>query len=116
MDTHTLLVLYFDFYGLLLTEKQQHIFKMYFEDDLSLAEIGDEVEVTRQAIHDILQRSEKQLLNYENKLGLVAKFLRQREKIATAYELLRDKAKVGNVDKATLILQEAILEETDIQE
>lgn len=116
MDTHTLLVLYFDFYGLLLTEKQQHIFKMYYEDDLSLAEIGGEVGVTRQAVHDILQRSEKQLLNYENKLGLVHKFLRQREKIASAYELLKDNDQDGNVSKATIILKEAILEETGFDE
>ena len=51
----------FDAYGCLLTEKQQKCLELYFCDDLSLAEIADELEVSRQAIHDLIKRVEHTL-------------------------------------------------------
>ena len=55
----------FDAYGCLLTEKQQKCLELYFCDDLSLAEIADELEVSRQAIHDLIKRVEHTLERYE---------------------------------------------------
>ena len=60
----------FDAYGCLLTEKQQKCLELYFCDDLSLAEIADELEVSRQAIHDLIKRVEHTLERYESKLAL----------------------------------------------
>lgn len=111
LDIRAILNLYFDFYGLLLTEKQQQIFKLYYEDDLSLAEIAAETQVTRQAVHDILQRAEKQLQHYETKLSLVKKFLEQKEKITQAYELLQNSNNTENIEKACDILKSVILTE-----
>ena len=51
----------FDMYGGLLTEKQQQCLKYYFYDDLSLTEIGEELGVSRQAVHDLLKRVEQTL-------------------------------------------------------
>ena len=117
MNTRTLLNIYYDFYGQLLTQKQQHIFKLYFEDDLSLAEIAQEIEVTRQAVHDILQRAEKQLHHYEDKLLLVEKYLFQKEKITQAYELLKQAGNPDNIEKARQILNSVIIaEETGLEE
>lgn len=111
MEQRTVLNLYFDFYGSLLTNKQQQIFKLYFEDDLSLAEIAEETQVTRQAVHDNLQRSEKQLLYFEKQLALAEKFLKQKNDIMQAYALLKNNSKSENIEKACLILQQVLLEE-----
>lgn len=69
---HTLL---FDFYGELLTEKQKNIYERYYHDDLSLAEISDEVGISRQGVHDALKKCDKQLHKFEDKLGLVERFI-----------------------------------------
>lgn len=82
----------FDVYGGLLTEKQQKCMELYFCDDLSLAEIADELEVSRQAIHDLIKRVEHTLERYESKLALVAgaendkKLLRQAISVLSAYQ------------------------------
>lgn len=75
------LSLLYDFYGQLLTEKQQRVFELYYNDDLSLGEIAENLNITRQAVYDNLRRAEKLLYNYEEKLKLVDKFLNQQEKI-----------------------------------
>ncbi len=63
--------LYFDFYGEFLTEKQAKVFQLYYNDDLSLAEIAAEYDISRQGVQDILQRARKKLKDMESKLGLV---------------------------------------------
>ena len=88
MDKIGRLALLFDFYGQLLTAKQQEIIGFYYEQNLSLGEIAKELGVSRQAVHDIIRRGEKLLENYEQKLGLVAKFLNERSKLKEASRLL----------------------------
>lgn len=65
----------YDFYGPLLTEKQREIMHLYFEDDYSLSEIGDNMNISRQAVHDTIKKSEKSLHEYEEKLALVKRYL-----------------------------------------
>lgn len=69
------LTLLFDFYGELLTEKQKYIFEMYHLNDLSLAEIAEELGISRQAVRDQLKRTEKALNGYEDKLNLLERFM-----------------------------------------
>ena len=66
------LPLYYDYYGKFLTEKQARFFTMYYNEDLSLAEIAREEGITRQGVRDVLERSRKKLYDIESKLGLVA--------------------------------------------
>ena len=63
-----------DFYGPLLTEKQQTFVDLYFNENLSLSEIAQEFGVTKQAVSDGLKKSEKALRRYEEKLGLVKRW------------------------------------------
>lgn len=72
----------YDFYGALLTAKQQRCLEMHYLSDDSLAEIAEEFQVSRQAVHDILRRGEQLLAEYEAKLGLVARRQRERETLA----------------------------------
>ena len=60
----------FDYYGCLLTEKQQEYFTSYYFDDMSLAEIADVYNVSRNAVHDQLKKIYSLLDYYEEKLQL----------------------------------------------
>lgn len=61
----------FDLYGGLLTHRQREMVELYYFDNLSLAEIAEELGVSRQAIHDNLRRAEEQLEAYETTLQLL---------------------------------------------
>lgn len=76
--TNTISLL-FDFYGPLLTTRQSFVLSMYHGENLSLGEIADELQTSRQAVHDLLRRSERLLFKYEQKLGLVQKFQDDRQ-------------------------------------
>lgn len=73
MEERIILSMLMDYYGGLLTDKQRDIMNLYFNDDLSLAEISQLTKTSRQAIHDIIKRCQKQLYEYENVLGLLNK-------------------------------------------
>ena len=73
--------LLFDFYGKLLTKRQREVMELYYEENLTLAEIADEFEISRQGVHDALKNAEKALKGYEEKLGLVEKLQRSRQAI-----------------------------------
>ena len=70
-----------DFYGPLLTEKQRNVWDLHYQQDLSLAEIAEVEHISRQAIHDLIKRTERILAEYEEKLGLVQRFWAEREKL-----------------------------------
>lgn len=65
----------YDFYGRLLSEKQRMYFELYHEDNYSLAEIGAEYQISRQGVYDVVKKAEKALYDFEEKLGLVRKFM-----------------------------------------
>ena len=60
-----------DFYGCLLTEHQLSVLNDYFVEDLSMNEIADEMNISKAAVSDIINRSVKQLESYEAKLNLI---------------------------------------------
>lgn len=65
--------LLYDYYGSLLTEKQQSFFDLYYNQDYSLAEIAELSGISRQGVHDAIARAERQLRELEDKTGAVAR-------------------------------------------
>ena len=63
-----------DFYGELLSQKQRLAIEGYYNEDCSLAELAQEMGITRQAVRDIIKRTEQSLLQMEEKLGLYSRF------------------------------------------
>ena len=80
----------FDFYGNLLTDKQQNYFSMYYLQDFSLKEIAEQFKVSRQSVHDILKRTEQVLNDYEEKLGLLKNFTEEEDLVLEIYDKLKD--------------------------
>ena len=64
----------YDFYGELLTENQQEVIELYYNEDLSLAEIAAHSNISRQGVRDSIKRAEGQLLRFEQQLGLARRF------------------------------------------
>lgn len=73
MEKRQYYVVLYDFYGNLLNEKQQQYFEYYYFDNLSLQEISEELNVSRNAIHKSLKIIEDKLEFYEDKLKLYQK-------------------------------------------
>lgn len=82
------LILLFDYYGDLLTERQKLCFDMHYNQDLSLGEIAQELSISRQAVYDNLSRTEALLKNMEEKTGCVSRDMQLRK----AMELISDRA------------------------
>jgi uncharacterized protein len=79
-----------DFYGPLLTEKQRNVWDLHYEQDLSLVEIAELEKISRQAVYDLLKRTEKILQEYEEKLGLVRRFRVEQDKLTEVKKSLRE--------------------------
>ena len=67
------LALLYDYYGAFLTDKQADIFDLFYNEDLSLSEIGEHLGITRQGVRDSLKRGEEILTGMEEKIGMVRK-------------------------------------------
>lgn len=79
MDEKIIERLRFDFYGELLSEKQKTILDYYYNDDFSLAEISEIIGITRQGVFDAYKRANHLMMEYEEKLGLLKRYLKDQE-------------------------------------
>ncbi|MEG0779348.1 MAG: YlxM family DNA-binding protein [Oscillospiraceae bacterium] len=68
----------FDFYGELLTDRQKEFYDLYYNEDLSLAEIAENEGISRQGVRDVIVRAEGIMTEVEDKTGLVKRFLQMR--------------------------------------
>lgn len=80
------MTLLLDYYGDLLTERQKQCFDMRYNQDLSLSEIAQELQVSRQGVHDNLSRAEAVLRNMEEKTGCVHRSLQCRQAVRRIME------------------------------
>ncbi len=80
----------YDWYGALLTERQRRIVEMRYFEDLSLAEIGETLGISRQAVNDTVRRTELQLQEYEEKLGLLLRYRERQRALDLVEKQLRD--------------------------
>lgn len=98
----------FDLYGALLTARQQDCIRMHYLEDLSLAEIADEFGVSRQAVHDILNRAEQTLVRYEEKLHLLERRNREQEVLRKVLLLLEELSTTYKREPQLFTAQDAI--------
>jgi len=73
-----------DFYGGILNDRQREVLTLYYDDDLSLAEIAEITNISRQGVHDLIKRGEVKLTDAENALGLAERFENIKE---TVYQI-----------------------------
>ena len=99
LDELVNLSMLYDFYGDLFTEHKKHVFEDYVLNDLSLSEIADEFNISRQGVHDIVKRCTQELKDYEDRLSLVKKFSSIKHKLTIMKELCIDIEETRNVDK-----------------
>ena len=102
------MTLLFDYYGELLTERQRMCFDLRHNQDLSLAEIAQELNISRQGVHDNLSRAEALLLDMEEKTGCVRRDLQCRK---AARSIIRAAEQLAeNCDEKVSHLARQILE------
>ena len=79
MEERMTISLLLDFYGPLLTERQRECYALHHEDDMSLGEIAEEMHISRQAVHDNIERAKASMEGYEQKLHLIEQYLLRRK-------------------------------------
>ena len=97
------------FYGGMLTDNQRRILSLHCEEDLSLAEIAEEVGISRQAAHDTLTRASSKLTEMESALGVAERFRRMESGLEDALSFLQKK----DYPRAERILKELLSIETE---
>lgn len=103
--------LLFDFYGELLTDRQKELYQLYHLDDLSLGEISEQMAISRQGVYDAIKRCDAQLAKYEEKLQLVHRFIRNKQRTEQIYELitaLQDKHSMKELAEIELLTKAII--------
>ena len=84
------MALLFDFYGDLLTERQKEFYDLYYNEDLSLAEIAENYGISRQGVRDVIVRAEAAMTEIEDKTHIIRRF-KQTQKEVAALEAAADR-------------------------
>lgn len=104
------IVLLYDYYGDLLTDRQRECFEMRYNQDMSLSEIAEEMGISRQGVHDNLNRTEALLRNMEAKTGCVSRDIACRKAVKTIRDVASRLSQIE--DRAVSALAEQILAAT----
>lgn len=98
-----------DTYGALLTERQQICMHLYYDMNLSLSEIAEELHVSRQSVNDMIRRTSKALEHYDDRLQIVAKTNQFAAQLQEVLRLLEAGSMPENV-KAQHLLRDMLSE------
>ncbi len=101
----------YDYYSNLLTEHQKSIYEEYVLDDLSLGEIAENHDISRQAVHDLIKRCTKEMEKYEEKLHLVESSKKRTESLSSIHNYLESLPQNEERDSAIQILK-SMMEES----
>lgn len=101
------LSLLLEYYGPLITEKQRSLLDLYYNEDLSLAEIAQNEGITRQGVRDSIKKAETALFSFEEKMHLLDRF----EKIELALEKIRSITD----DKEIIEIIDTVLKEEELE-
>ena len=96
-------IILFDIYGDMLTQKQQDFIGYYYNDDLSLAEIAENEGITRQGVRDAIKRAEAQLLAFEEHLGLHKRLEKTKNGLEEIAELVK---LIDEINRRTILSRE----------
>ena len=93
-----MMTMLFDFFGDLLTEKQREYFDLYHNEDLSLSEIAEKADISRQGVYDIINRAEKTLIEIEQKTGVVRRWRDTNMELEHAETMARELLRISEAD------------------
>ena len=97
-----------DFYGEVLSPRKRTVLELYYNDDFSLAEIAQEIGISRQGVRDLIKKAEEELRFYEEKLGLARRFREAQQSAEELLTLLRASGVEGEAYRAAQALAEKI--------
>lgn len=89
------MALLFDFYGEMLTDRQKEFYDLYYNEDLSLTEIAENYNLSRQGVRDAIVRAEATLTELEEKTGIIKRFQEQTKELTHIEELAAAARKVN---------------------
>ena len=90
MEKNVKVALLFDFYRNMLTSRQAESIDLYYNEDLSLAEISEHMGITRQGVRDNIKRAENTLFDTEDRLGLASRFLKIKSDLLKIDDIISD--------------------------
>ena len=97
-----------DFYGVLLSDRKRTVMDMYYNEDFSLSEIAEQIEISRQGVRDLIKKSEDELMFYEEKLGLAKKMQAVEEQTNKLHELSKSTSLPEEIHDQINVLAELI--------
>lgn len=97
-----------DFYGDVLSERKRTVLDYYYNDDLSLAEIAEEIGISRQGVRELIKKAGEELMFYEEKLGLAKRFQMLEEQTQELISLMEQRGITGDVRNAAKELLETV--------
>ncbi len=110
MEKNVKISMLLNIYGKLLTEKQYEFLDNYYNSDLSLSEIAENMNITRQAVRDNIKKGENKLFEFEEKLEIMKRMLQQEKKISDVLSELT-KLQTNSSDKQVQKVLNHIMQE-----
>ena len=97
-----------DFYGEVLSERKRTVLDLYYNDDLSLAEIAEEIGISRQGVRELIKKAEEELRFYEEKLGLAKKLKRVEASASQLQQMAKEHSLPKTIEDKIAELVEAV--------